>query len=80
MGYTVLSNSFMESLFKKKKKTLKITTHYGISQGWGPKAEQKLLQTILNHPLQSIFLTSSPEYLKLPTIRILSLQMQTLVS
>ena len=61
-------------------KCLKTTSVYGILWGWGSKAEQKLLEMIFNPPLQSIFLPSSPEYLKLPIIRILILQIQTLVS
>lgn len=62
------------------KKCLKTISLYGILWRWGSKVGQKLLEMIFNPAFQIIFLPSSPEYLKLPTIRILILQIQTLVS
>ena len=62
------------------KKCLKTTSLYGILWRWGSKVEQKLLEMIFDPAFQIIFLPSSPEYLKLPIIRILILQILTLVS
>ena len=62
------------------KKCLKTTSLYSILWRWGSKVEQKLLEMIFDPAFQIIFLPSSPEYLKLPIIRVLILQIQTLVS